>query len=306
MKFAHRRAASILAAVVVLAAALAVVFPAAEVAPGATRVALDEAAPRGAVLEGPVDRLPAVRDYAWNGAAAGNGALAAILWLLLVEALGLLALPLALRLFRAFPDRGWGLSKPLGWLLLAYPVWLGASLRLTRFTLPFTLAALTLGLALSAAAAWRWRAPLRAILRGAGPAILLSEGLFLAAGALFLLLRLRNPDLWHTYWGGEKPMELAHLNAILRSAHFPPYDPWFADGTINYYYWGQYLVAALIKLTGLPVEIAFNLAMPTLSALVAAAGFSVAGGLAGFALRSRRAVPPLAAPAFGLLGATLL
>ncbi|MDP9373653.1 MAG: DUF2298 domain-containing protein, partial [Chloroflexota bacterium] len=242
---------------------------------------------RSPVLDRLVDRLPAVRDYAWNGAAAGNGVVAAILWLLLVEALGLLALPLALRLFRPFPDRGWGLSKPLGWLLVAYPVWLGASLRLTRFTLPALLLTLTLGLALAAAAAWRWRAPLRAILRGAGPAILLSEGLFLGAGAFFLLLRLRNPDLWHPYWGGEKPMELAHLNAILRSAHFPPYDPWFADGTINYYYWGQYLVAALIKLTGLPVEIAFNLAMPTLSALVAAAGFSVAGGLAGFALRSR-------------------
>ena len=62
---------------------------------------------------------------------------------------------------------------------LTYPIWLGASLRLTQFTLPFVLLALLIGGLLAGAAAWRWRASLGAALRGAGPMILLSEGVFL-------------------------------------------------------------------------------------------------------------------------------
>src|SRR5262249_41632439 len=97
--------------------------------------------------------------------------------------------------------------------------------------------------------------------------------------ALFLAFRLKNPDLWQTYWGGEKPFEMAHLNAILRSAHFPPYDPWFSGGYINYYYFGSYLHAFVMKLTGIAPEIAFNIAVPMTMALVWAAAFSVGAAL---------------------------
>ncbi len=118
-------------------------------------------------------------------------------------------------------------------------------------------------------------------------AIVTSELVFWVVFALFLLFRLINHDSYHPAWGGEKPMEFVHINAILRSAHFPPYDPWYADGLLNYYYYGMYLVAFTMKLTGIPSEIAFNLAQPTVIALLAASAFSVASAISMSLTRSR-------------------
>ncbi|MBZ0276327.1 MAG: DUF2298 domain-containing protein, partial [Anaerolineae bacterium] len=92
----------------------------------------------------------------------------------------------------------------------------------------------------------------------------------------FLLVRMTNPDLWHPYFGGEKPMDFAYFNGVLRSTVFPPIDPWFTDGYINYYYFGYVIVGVPVLLLGVMPSIAYNLIIPTLFALTGIGAFSAA------------------------------
>src|SRR2546423_1702072 len=82
-----------------------------------------------------------------------------LVWLAWLEGLGLLALPLALRLFRRLPDCGFVLAKTVGLLLVAYLTWLAASLHLLRFALPTILGAA----GLVAIASLLWGVPLREV-----------------------------------------------------------------------------------------------------------------------------------------------
>ncbi len=231
------------------------------------------------LLPGPVESLPVVTDRAWAGGVGRNGVVAVLLYLALFELFGLIGWVCVARVFRRFPDRGWGLGKLVGWLGCAYVVWLGASVHLLAFTLPWCAAAVAIASVVAVGVAWWQRAMLRAFVQSSWPTMLAAEGATLVGFALFLAFRLKNPDLWQTYWGGEKPFEMAHLNAILRSAQFPPYDPWYVGGYINYYYFGSYLHAFAMKLTGIAPEVAFNVAVPMTMALVWGASFSTGAAL---------------------------
>ncbi len=219
-----------------------------------------------------------------------------IVWLLLVQATSLVVLPLGFLVFRGLHDRGYLLSKTLGLLLLAYIPWLLAALKILTFSRSsiylglFLLAVIGLGIT-----ATRYR-EMASFVRQRWRILAFEEALFLLAFFAFLAIRWANPDLWHPFRGGEKPMDFAYLNAVVRSTTMPPFDPWFAGGYLNYYYFGQFIVATLIKATGVLPDISYNLAVPLLFALTAGGAFSVVYGLTG-ALRRRG--PGQGAPSWG-------
>jgi len=116
---------------------------------------------------------------------------------------------------------------------------------------------------------------------------LIVEGLALAFFIAFLLIRVGNPDLWHPWKGGEKPMDFSYFNAVLKSTTFPPYDPWYAGGYLNYYYYGYVLGGMLVKWLGIVSAVAYNLILPTLFSMMALGSFSLAWNLSQRAMARR-------------------
>ncbi len=199
-----------------------------------------------------------------------------LLWWLLIQIIGLAAWPLAFRLFRRLPDRGYGISKPLGLLLTGYFFWMGGILGFLGNDGGGMLLALLLTVGLSL---WFYRQAdegepgLPAWMRANGRLILATEALFAVALAAWTLYRAYVPDIETA--GGEKFMEIAFLNAIRRSSGMPPHDPWLSGFAISYYYFGYVLMSLMIRLSGVPTAVGFNLGIALLFALTGTAAFGL-------------------------------
>lgn len=223
-------------------------------------------------------------------------------WWLALQLMALAGLGLSWRVFRGLPDRGYAISKTLGFLCAGYVAWLLPSLHVIDFGRNAVLIGLGATLLVSMLTVGRrWRAFIHDLVER-WPQIVAAEIIFTVAFFVFVWFRSKNPDLWHPYRGGEKPMEFAFFNAVIKSTHFPPYDPWFAGGYINYYYYGYALFASLTRLTGVIPAVAFNLAVPTCFALLVLNSWCFVSSALQALLRPVSRAGKLAPLALGLLG----
>jgi len=235
-----------------------------------------------------------------------------LLWWLIILILGWLALPLAARIFHWLPDRGYTLSKALGLLLTSYILWLGSSTGFLHNDLGGIFFAI---LSMAFISAWLWHRKSASLSQEESLVntlirnrtfILLTEVLFLAAFALWALLRAFAADKIMNA-GGEKFMEMAFLNGILNSSTFPPLDPWLSGFGIAYYYFGYVMMAVVTRLSGVPSGVGFDLYDALLFALTVVGSFGIVFNLVSAAQRHRsasntprRAGQPVV---YGLLGA---
>jgi YYY domain-containing protein len=198
-----------------------------------------------------------------------------VLWYVCIFLLGLMTYPLLRLALPGLPDRGYPLARTAGLLLLTWLVWVAGSAGIPFNRLTITIVLLILALA-GGILGYFQRHELAEEWRSRRKYFIMIEIIALAFFLFFLFIRLGNPDLWHPWKGGEKPMNFSYFNAILKSTTFPPYDPWFSGGYLNYYYYGFLFVGVLVKWLGIVPAFAYNLILPTLFSMTALGAFSVA------------------------------
>ena len=219
-------------------------------------------------------------------------------WWLVLFVIGVIFLPLTIRIFSNFFDKGYIFSKILGMVLISYVVFVLGILKIlpfSEFTIILTILfflifniILFMRLRHSGKPVSRRAHPESPIeIRDAGQAsmttsiwkiFLFEEIIFLSTLFFWSYIRAHLPDIH----GLEKYMDFGFVNSIIRSEHFPPKDMWLTPHSINYYYFGHLVTAVLTKLSGIPSSITYNLMLSTIFALTFTGAFSIGANLISF------------------------
>ncbi len=206
-------------------------------------------------------------------------AISVFLWYLMVQLIAFVALPLNFIIFKNMPDKGYALSKISGLFLFTFINWIFVSFGVWNFY-QFNLWLLLLAAGIASAAYYMGKKKeMLAYVKSNSRHILINETIFLGAFMFFVIIKLWAPDIHNIagqgYNGGGEPMGMAYLSAIFNDVKFPPHDPWLSGYTLNYYYWGQLMLATLSKILGYMPRITYNLSLALLFALCFIGAFSV-------------------------------
>jgi len=186
-----------------------------------------------------------------------------LIWILMIELIGIVAFPITFLLCRWLPDRGIALSIPMGLVIAAYLSWVlsytdivsasgfGPALSLIIIAIP------------SIYIFSRYRKEIIEHLRSHVWLIVVTQLIFLALFFFWTLYRFYDPSISHT----EQPMDMAFLSASMRTDFAPPEDPWLRGESISYYYFGYWIVAFFANLVNTKASIAYNLALSLIPAI---------------------------------------
>jgi YYY domain-containing protein len=206
-------------------------------------------------------------------------------WYALIQLLAFMALPLCFKVFKNLKDKGYGFSKVAGLFLFAWINWIFVSMNVWKFyqvNLWLLIAALF-------AAAYYFTMQNKKEIAGFAAQnkkyVIVTESIFLGAYLLFVVIKLFCPDIHNVmgqgYNGGGEPMGMAYLSAIYNDVKFPPHDPWMSGFTLNYYYWGQLMLATVSKVLGYAPKLTYDLSLSILFALSFVAAFSLSYNMTG-------------------------
>lgn len=189
--------------------------------------------------------------------------------------LGFSCLPLSGLLFAGFHDGGWIFAKSIGLAVSGWLLWVLSSLHILKFTkanvvivviLVFVLNYGAIVLASRNRKMRNWMKKVRAKAQAdSSQKVVLAmtlELLFLIVFMVACYVKCFKPEAY----GTEKFMDYGFMTSMMRSEYMPPEDFWYSGTYLNYYYLGQYFATFLTKLSGVAVNVGYNLALAMLCA----------------------------------------
>ena len=177
-------------------------------------------------------------------------------WWLLALFMGMVAMPVTGRLFEGFEDKGWLFSKALAIAVTGFLTWFLVAVKLLPFTAATCIGVSVIcGIFCAILFHVQLKKGIECYPSGKIQLIVREELLFFGIFLLWTYLAGFRPQAY----GTEKFMDYGFMEAMMRSKTLPARDLWYSQGTINYYYGGQYFAVFLTKLTGSRVEVTYNL-----------------------------------------------
>lgn len=184
----------------------------------------------------------------------------------------LAVLPLGTYLFRGFGSCGFMLTQTLGIISISLFVWTLTHIKCYMFTRLFVF----LAIAIIGSLCYVIK-PLRDnfIREIKKPfyieKVTLELLVFMTVLTILCYYRGFTPDIN----GQEKFMDYGFIMSMIRNPKLPASDMWLSGYSINYYYFGQFIWALVIKLTGIDPAVGYNIAMASSIAIPFAMSFCI-------------------------------
>ncbi|MCX7928682.1 MAG: DUF2298 domain-containing protein [Patescibacteria group bacterium] len=196
-------------------------------------------------------------------------------WYLTLLGIGLISLPFTFLLFNKFTSKGYAFTKTVGIILTSYICFLLTSYKLLSFDKLSAFFAIFLWILINVFIFYKAHKNIKKTIQSSIFSIFLIELLFLASFISWTIVRSYQPSIE----GLEKFMDFGFVNSTLRSEYLPPKDMWLSGHTINYYWYGHYVTAFLIKISGINSGIGYNLMLATIFGLSLTGIFNIVSTL---------------------------
>jgi uncharacterized membrane protein len=175
-----------------------------------------------------------------------------------------IGLPVAIRIFKQRPTVAWVSARFFGLVLFGYLIWLLASIKLLNYqsinfiTIIFLIfVAAGIYFSKSFLKNLFYQQNKKLVGQTALKKIITIETITFLAYLAYLYLRSHNGAIN----GTERFMDMAFLSASGKTDFFPFIDPWYAGHTVNYYYYGSYLMSLISNLSHTAYNLSYNFSL---------------------------------------------